>query len=166
MRAAFLTGIRELEVREAPDPVLEGSTDVLLQVDAVGVCGSDVHYYTAGRIGCQVVQHPWVSGHEPAATVLDVGSDVEHLRPGQRVAVEPAISCMACDQCLGGRPHTCRNLRFISCPGEQAGAFAEKIVMPARNCCPIPDGMSSAEGAVMERLGERRGELMSKDNKR
>ena len=152
MRAAFLTGIRELEVREAPDPVVTEGDDVLLQVDAVGVCGSDVHYYTTGRIGCQVVQHPWVCGHEPSATVLEVGADVTGLAPGQRVAVEPAISCMACDQCLAGRPHTCRKLRFISCPGERPGAFSERIVMPARNCYPIPDDLSAAEGAVMEPL--------------
>ena len=87
MHAAFLTGIRQLEIREAPEPDLASPRDVLLRVGAVGVCGSDVHYYTAGRIGSQAVTYPERVGHECAGTVVAVGGAVSGLKPGQRVAV-------------------------------------------------------------------------------
>lgn len=102
MKVAFLTGLREMEVREIPDPRLEGPRSVLLRIDAVGVCGSDVHYYTTGRIGSAVVKFPFIMGHECAGTVREVGAEVRGLRVGQRVAIDPLISCGQCDQCQAG----------------------------------------------------------------
>ena len=77
MNAAYLTGLRQVEVRRAADPKIERPQDVLLRIEAVGVCGSDMHYYRTGRIGSQVVEFPWIIGHECAATVLETGSGVD-----------------------------------------------------------------------------------------
>ena len=82
MKAAFLTGLRDIEIRDAPEPQLAGPRDVLLRIDAVGVCGSDVHYYKTGRIGAAVAKYPIVMGHECAGTVQQVGTEVHVLQPG------------------------------------------------------------------------------------
>ncbi|MFC1766219.1 alcohol dehydrogenase catalytic domain-containing protein, partial [Planctomycetota bacterium] len=81
-------------------------TDVLIQVEQVGVCGSDVHYFETGCIGDQIVEFPWLVGHESAGTVLEVGTAVKGLSAGDRVAVDPAIACGTCDQCRSGRENT------------------------------------------------------------
>jgi len=150
MKAVFLTGIREMEIREAPEPVLAGGNDVLLRVDNIGVCGSDMHYYRTGRIGTQAVEYPWLLGHECAATVVRVGGEVDRVRPGDRVAVDPLIVCHACDQCLAGREHTCRKQRFLGCPGQVAGALAEYLVMPSECCFPVPDSLTMVQATLTE----------------
>lgn len=152
MKAAFLTGLREMEIREAPDPKIKHGKDVLLRVDVVGVCGSDVHYYKTGSIGSQVVEFPWVLGHEAAGTVLEVGPEVSRLKKGDRVAIDPAMPCGECDQCRAGRANTCRNLSFLACPGQAAGALVEYLVMPETSCVPVPDGMTLEEAAFVEPL--------------
>lgn len=150
MKAALLTGIRQLEIRQVPEPQLIRPKDVLLRIHTVGVCGSDIHYYAAGRIGLQVVQYPATVGHECAGIVVAKGRDVTDLQAGQRVAVDPLAPCGECDQCLAGRFHTCRNQSFLGCPGESPGALAEYLVMPSRCCYPIPDSMSWAQAAMVE----------------
>lgn len=152
MKAVVLTGIEQMELVEMPEPVIESADGVLLQVGSVGVCGSDVHYYRTGRIGSQVVEYPYRVGHEFAATVLEVGSGVTRVKPGDRVAIEPAMSCGACDQCLAGRPHTCRTLRFLGCPGQADGCLSERFVMPEACCYPIGPNTSFDEAAVAEPL--------------
>lgn len=152
MHATVLTGLRQLASTELPTPQIARPDDVLLRMQVVGVCGSDVHYYTTGRIGSQVVQYPFTVGHEGAATVAAVGSGVRDLRPGDRVAIDPAVPCHACDQCRRGRPHTCRRLAFLGCPGQIAGCLAECIVMPAECLIRIPDGMTFEEAALCEPL--------------
>jgi L-iditol 2-dehydrogenase len=150
MLAAFLTGIRQLEIREAPEPALASPRDVLLRVGAVGVCGSDVHYYTTGHIGLQAVAYPERVGHECAGTVVAAGGAVGTPEPGQRVAVDPLITCGQCDQCRGGRRHTCRNQSFLGSPGQAPGALAESLAIPAECCYPIPDSMTLAQAAMVE----------------
>ena len=152
MKAAFLTGIREMEIRDVPDPRIAAPDDVLVRIDAVGVCGSDVHYYTTGRIGSQKVEYPWTVGHECAGTVVEVGGGVSDLAAGQRVAIDPLSTCGRCDQCLSGRPHTCRNQAFLACPGQLPGALAEYIVMPAQCCFPVPENMNNDEVTIVEPL--------------
>lgn len=152
MKAMVLTGIRQMEMAEVAEPAIESDTDVLLRVDVVGVCGSDVHYYNTGRIGSQVVQYPYRVGHEFAATVLETGKSVRNLRPGDRVAVEPAMSCGQCDQCRVHRRHTCRRLRFLGCPGQAEGCLSERIVMPAECCFPVPASLTQEEAALVEPL--------------
>lgn len=152
MITAMLTGIRQMELREVPDPRIDDTDNVLLMVSTVGVCGSDVHYYKTGRIGSQVVDYPFPVGHEAAGTVLEVGSDVTRVRPGDRVAIDPAMPCFECDQCLAGRSHTCRKLRFLGCPGQAPGCLAERIVMPETSCFPLPDTLTLTQGALSEPL--------------
>jgi L-iditol 2-dehydrogenase len=152
MKVAYFTAMREVEICESPQPTINQPGDVLLQIDRVGVCGSDVHYYTEGRIGQQVVQYPATLGHECAGTVMEVGTAVKSLAPGTRVAVDPAMSCGRCDQCRAGRVNTCRNMRFMGSPGQAPGAVAEFYVLPAENCFPIPDAMSLDEAALIEPL--------------
>ncbi|NBB94679.1 MAG: alcohol dehydrogenase catalytic domain-containing protein [Planctomycetes bacterium] len=150
MKAALLTGIREVEVRDVPEPTLEKDTDVLLDVLTVGVCGSDMHYYRTGRIGEQVVQFPYRVGHECAGCVLKTGTVVEGLSEGDVVAVDPLISCGECDQCRAGREHTCRNQAFLGCPGQADGCLCERIVMPAASCTPVPGGVTCEQAALIE----------------
>ncbi len=147
-----LTGISKIEMQEFPTPEIREADDVLIQMKVVGVCGSDVHYYTRGKIGSQVVQYPFPVGHEGAGKVVKVGKGVTSVKPGDRVAIEPAMPCGQCDQCLAGRPHTCRKLRFLGCPGQADGCLSEFIVMPEYSCFRIPDSMSYDEAAISEPL--------------
>jgi L-iditol 2-dehydrogenase len=152
MRIMKLTGIREMEMQEADPPKITAATDVLIKVTKVGVCGSDVHYYDTGRIGSQVVEYPFAVGHETAGTVVETGSAVKTLKAGDRVAIDPAMPCHECDQCTAGREHTCRNLRFLGCPGQAEGSLAEYIVMPEGSCFPLRDDTSYEMGVLSEPL--------------
>lgn len=152
MRAMVLTGIRAMEMREVPDPRIEAPNDVLIRIARVGVCGSDVHYYTTGRIGAQVVRYPFAVGHECAGVVEAVGPEVTHVRVGDRVAIEPAMPCFECDQCKAGRAHTCRKLRFLGCPGQAEGSLSEYIVMPEHCCFKLKDETTLEEGVLSEPL--------------
>jgi len=150
MKAYQLTGIKSMEIAEQPDPEISLATEVLLRVESVGVCGSDIHYYKSGRIGNQVVDYPFVVGHEFSATVLETGPDVSRVKPGARVAVDPAVSCGSCDQCRNGRPHTCRKLKFMGCPGQIAGCLCEYVVLPESCCYPVSEQSSFDQAALIE----------------
>ncbi len=152
MQSMMLTGIRQMESRAVPEPEIRNPSEVKIKMKVVGVCGSDIHYYVHGKIGSQVVKYPFPVGHEGAGEVIAVGSEVRRVRPGDRIAVEPAMPCFACDQCQAGRPHTCRRLRFLGCPGQADGCLSEFLVMPESSCFPIPDTMSWDEAALSEPL--------------
>jgi L-iditol 2-dehydrogenase len=152
MKVAHFTGLKKLELVDLPQPKLTQPDAVLLRVDRVGVCGSDIHYYVDGRIGDQVLTYPATVGHECAGTVIEVGAEVEHVRTGNRVAVDPAMVCGTCDQCRVGRTNTCRNLQFMGCPGQALGAVAEYRIVPAVNCLPIPASMTLDDAALTEPL--------------
>jgi len=152
MKAAVLTGIRQMEIIDMPDPVIENNTDVLLKIEMVGVCGSDVHYYEMGNIGTQVVKYPFVVGHECAATVKAVGKNVTRVKQGDRVVVDPAIVCHNCDQCNAGRENTCRNIKFLGCPGQIGGCLCEYMIMPQDCCYPVSNDFSLANCVMCEPL--------------
>jgi L-iditol 2-dehydrogenase len=152
MKAMQLTGIQQIRMVTIPDPVITSDTDVLIKMKTIGVCGSDVHYYKQGKIGSQVVQFPFTLGHEGAGQVVAVGKAVKHIKAGQRIAIEPAMPCGECDQCLAGREHTCRKLRFLGCPGQAEGCMSEIIVMPESSCIPISDKLSYDQAAISEPL--------------
>lgn len=152
MKSIVLTGIRSMEMVEKPIPKISHPGEVLIQMDRVGVCGSDIHYYTDGKIGSQVVQYPFTVGHEGAGTVCEVGSGVLRIKPGDRVAIDPAMPCFGCDQCLSGRFHTCRKLLFLGCPGQAEGCLSDYIVMPEHSCFVLPATMSFDEAVVSEPL--------------
>lgn len=152
MKVALLTGLRKLEIGRSPAPKLQRPDSVLVRIDRVGVCGSDVHYFVHGAIGDQRLCYPATVGHECSGTVMQVGTAVDRLRPGDRVAIDPAIVCRQCDQCLAGRLNTCRRLQFMGCPGEAPGALAEFYVLPAENCLPLPDSVTLDQAVLTEPL--------------
>ena len=152
MRTMRLTGIRQMEMCEVERPGLAGETDVLLKLELVGVCGSDVHYYSSGRIGSQVVEYPFMVGHECSATVAAVGSKVMRIKVGEPVAVDPAMPCYECDQCRIGRENTCRKLKFLGCPGQVEGCLSEFMVMPERSVFPLGGKVSLVQAMLSEPL--------------
>ncbi|SEE27478.1 NAD(P)-dependent alcohol dehydrogenase [Jiangella alba] len=149
-RAAVLTtpGVIELQQRDTPRPA---AGEALVEVLAVGVCGSDLHYFTEGRIGDFVVTAPLVLGHEASGRVIAVGADVRRLRPGDRVAIEPGVSCGGCGPCRTGRYNLCPDVRFLATPPVD-GAFTEVLSVPEPFLHPIPDHVSDNAGALMEPL--------------
>ena len=152
MKAALLTGLRKMVIGDVPEPKIEKDTDVLLKIEMVGVCGSDVHYYETGKIGEQVVKYPFIVGHECAATVKAVGSAVTGVKVGDAVVVEPAVSCHNCAQCEIGRENTCYNLRFLGTPGQGPGCLCEYLVMPEECCFPVNGALSFEQAALCEPL--------------
>ena len=119
-----LTAIRKIEMIDRPQPQIINADDVLIRIKSVGVCGSDVHYFTEGKIGSQVVEFPFALGHECSGEVVETGASVTRVKIGDLVAIDPSIHCGTCDQCRSGRPHTCRNNRFLGCPGQIEGCLS------------------------------------------
>jgi len=152
MKAAFLTGLKQFEIQQVPDPKIIHDTDVLIRIKTVGVCGSDIHYFTSGRIGTQIVQFPFIVGHEAAGVVEKTGKKVNHVKPGQRIAIDPALSCGRCDQCKAGREHTCRKLVFLGNPKQMAGCLSEYIVLHEKCCYPIKNRMTFEQATLSEPL--------------
>ena len=150
MRVAEL--IAPLTFRLADGPIEDpGPGDMQVKVEAVGVCGSDLHAYTEGGVGSTPNVYPMVLGHEPAGTIVKTGPGVTGLSPGDRGALEPALYCYHCEFCLSGHHNVCANIRFLSNPG-LPGFFRERINLPAINFRPIPDRISFAEAALAEPL--------------
>jgi L-iditol 2-dehydrogenase len=152
MKTLVLTGIRKMEMIETPRPSLKSENDVFIRIQMVGVCGSDIHYYTAGKIGTQIVEFPFAVGHECSGIVLETGAAVTRVKPGDLVAIDPSVHCGACDQCLAGRPHTCRKNRFLGCPGQLDGCLCEYIVMPDFCCYPLDKTFNPTQAALVEPL--------------
>jgi L-iditol 2-dehydrogenase len=152
MKSMVLTGLNQLEIIEKPVPVINKSDEVLIKMIAVGICGSDIHYYRDGKIGSQMVQYPFTVGHEGAGVIEKVGESVTRVKPGDRVAIDPAMPCFNCDQCKAGRFHTCRNLKFLGCPGQAAGCLSEYLVMPEASCFPINKILTPDQAALSEPL--------------
>jgi L-iditol 2-dehydrogenase len=152
MKAMQLTGIRQIEMMDIPEPVIAGPKDVKIRLRVLGICGSDIHYYVNGKIGSQVVSYPFTVGHESAGIVTETGKDVKTVRPGDVIAIEPAMPCWECDQCLSGRHHTCRKLKFLGCPGQAEGSLMEYIVMPEESCFPLHHNLTADHGAISEPL--------------
>jgi L-iditol 2-dehydrogenase len=152
MKKVVLTGVQKFGIVDVPKPLIQKDNDVLLKVISVGVCGSDIHYYNEGKIGDQVIKFPFTIGHECSAIVEAAGKNVKKIKEGELVAVEPALSCHQCDQCRNGREHTCLNQKFLGCPGQAEGCLAEYIIMPERNCFPVPGNIDPETAALIEPL--------------
>ena len=131
-RAAVLHGPEDLRIQQLPVPPL-GPGDVLVAVDAVGVCGSDMHYFASGRNGLNVLRQPTVLGHEASGVVAAVGPDVA-LPLGTRVAIEPAVGCGNCATCRSGRYNLCPAGTCFGSPPTH-GAIAEYVVRDCRSRC-------------------------------
>jgi L-iditol 2-dehydrogenase len=152
MKSIKLTGIRRMEIVEVHEPSIENPGDVKIKMLAVGVCGSDIHYFTRGGIGSQTVTYPFTVGHEGAGIVTETGSAVKRVKAGDQVAIEPAMPCWKCDQCLAGRHNTCRSLKFLGCPGQAEGCLSEYIVMPETSCLPLHGTLTPDNGVISEPL--------------
>ncbi|HUX59078.1 MAG TPA: alcohol dehydrogenase catalytic domain-containing protein [Bacteroidales bacterium] len=151
MKAMMLTGIRQMEMKEIPEPSIVSPNDVKIRMSVLGICGSDIHYYTQGQIGSQKVNYPFTVGHEGAGVVVEVGTEVSRVKPGDTIAIDPAMPCWECDQCLAGRHHTCRKLRFLGCPGQAEGCLMEYIIMPEKSCYPLGK-LTPDHGSISEPL--------------
>jgi L-iditol 2-dehydrogenase len=150
MKAAVLYGPRDMRIEERPVPSY-GADEVLLRVLTVTICGSDVHYYTDGGIGTAVLSEPMVMGHEFAAEVVGLGANVRGLALGQRVAVEPGVSCGHCEHCAHGHQNLCPHVRFCSTPPVD-GALQEYMAYAPHALFALPPSFSAADGALLEPL--------------
>jgi L-iditol 2-dehydrogenase len=150
MRAAQLTAPKTFRLAEMP---LEapGPGEVQIRVEAVGVCGSDLHAYSEGAVGSTPNVYPMVLGHEPAGVIVKTGAGVTGLAPGDRGALEPALYCYHCEFCLSGRHNVCANIRFLSSP-RLPGFFRELVNLPVANFRPIPAGMQFEAATLAEPL--------------
>jgi L-iditol 2-dehydrogenase len=150
MRASVLTSVGSLTVEDRPVPSPEPH-EVLVEVAAVGVCGSDVHYYRHGRIGDYVVTEPMILGHELSGRIVAVGGDVDRDRIGQRVAIEPQRPCRRCRQCMSGHYNLCPYMRFFATPPVDGG-LCRFVTIDAEMAHPVPDAMSDEAAALLEPL--------------
>ena len=151
-RAALLYGPLDVRIEDLPDED-PGPGEVLLDVTAVGICGSDLHSYLNGGIGGTIATSPLVLGHEAAGRVVRLGAGLAgKFSVGQPVAIDPAIHCGECEQCIKGRQHLCTRMQFIGL-FPRHGALRTQMVHPAEQCIALPDGMDPVTAALLEPLG-------------
>jgi len=154
MKAYLLHGKKDLRLEEIPDPV-PGPGEVLVKVRSAGICGSDIHYYQHGRVGDYVPLNAFVPGHEFSGDVAQTGVNVSKIKVGIRVAVDPSQPCGLCSYCRTGHYNLCENMKYFGAASvvpHLNGAFAEYVVVPERNCFPLPDSVSFIEAALLEPL--------------
>lgn len=149
-KALYMDGKMNLGFMELPVPKA-GQGEIVVKVEYVGICGSDVHFYETGCIGVTPIIGKHVLGHECAGIVTDVGEGVSHLETGDRVALEPGEGCGECEFCKSGRYNLCPDMKFISSPPYQ-GAMCHYIKYPAHMAFKLPANLSTLEGALMEPL--------------
>ena len=135
--------------RDIPQP---GPGELLIKLEYVGLCGSDLHFYQDGRLGNWVPDGPLVLGHEPGGQVVEIGDGVEGFAVGDKVAIEPGVSCGQCERCKEGLYNLCDHMSFMAVPGERDGVFLEYCVHPANMCYKLPENMDTMEGALIEPL--------------
>lgn len=150
MKVAVMNGIGKMGFveREIPQPA---DNEVLVKLEYVGICGSDMHYYETGRIGDYVVEPPFVLGHEPGGVVVEVGKNVTHLKVGDRVALEPGKTCGHCEYCREGKYNLCPDVVFFATPPVD-GVFQEYVAHEAALCFKLPENVDTLEGALIEPL--------------
>lgn len=149
-RAVYMTGLNKMEIRDIETPKIKES-EVLVKLEYVGICGSDVHYLEHGSIGEFIVEGDFILGHECAGTVVEVGSAVDTLEPGDRVALEPGCTCGHCEFCKSGKYNLCPDVEFLATPPYH-GCLENYISFPANMCFKLPDNITTKEGALVEPL--------------
>jgi L-iditol 2-dehydrogenase len=150
MKVAVMTDIMKMDFfqKDIPQPK---PNEVLVKLEYVGVCGSDLHYFENGRISDFIVKPPFVLGHEAGGVVVEVGSEVKHLKTGDKVALEPGKTCGHCEFCRTGRYNLCPDVIFFATPPVD-GVFQEYVAHEADLCFKIPDKMNTMEAALIEPL--------------
>ena len=151
MKAARIHGIRDVRTEEVPHPTTAPS-EVLLRIRAVGICGSDLHYYLEGGIGPAKIASPMTPGHEFAAEVIGGTGEAHGLPDGTLVAVDPAQNCGACEHCAAGYPNLCPRVRFLGSPGVDGG-MGEYLSAPGHTLHPVPPHFGPTLTALLEPLG-------------
>ncbi|PMD54334.1 GroES-like protein [Hyaloscypha bicolor E] len=141
----------DVTFEERPKPKIESPHDVLIAINYTGICGSDVHYWEAGRIGSFILKDPMVLGHESAGTIVEVGSAVKSVKVGDRIALEPGTPCRRCTPCLAGHYNLCPDMRFAASPPID-GTLAGYYTSAEDFCYKLPDHVSLQEGALIEPL--------------
>ena|SRR5579872_3381231 len=132
-----------------PPPADPAPGEILVKLRSVGICGSDMHWYLDGSIYGMPAAYPQVLGHEPAGEVVAVGSGVTHLKPGDRVSIEPTISCGHCEWCLKGQHNNCMASRFMGSP-QSPGLLREYAAIPAHNATLVPESFSYTKASLIE----------------
>lgn len=150
MKTAVMLGTGKMGFEERNIPQVKDH-EVLVKLEYVGICGSDLHYYETGAIGDYIVKPPFVLGHEPGGTVVEVGKNVTHLKVGDRVALEPGKTCGHCEFCRTGRYNLCPDVVFFATPPVD-GVFQEYVAHDADLCFRLPGNVSTLEGALIEPL--------------
>jgi L-iditol 2-dehydrogenase len=149
-RAVYMTGINKMEIREMEVPVPK-EKEVLVKLEYVGICGSDVHYLEHGKIGNFIVNGDFILGHECAGTIVAIGSSVKNLKVGDKVALEPGLTCGQCEFCKTGRYNLCPDVEFLATPPYH-GCLMNYIAYPENMAFKLPDNVSTKEGALVEPL--------------
>lgn len=152
MKSAQFYGPGDIRIEDIEADLEPKAGEVLVDITAVGVCGSDLHYFTAGSTGDTYNTDPFSLGHEAAGRIVKVGPGVDNFEVGQRVAIDPATPCLKCEFCHRGDIHLCTDLIFIGLFPNN-GAMREKLVHPARSCIALPDEIDDVDGAMLEPLG-------------
>lgn len=150
MKAAVMTDLKKIEFIEKDIPKPKDD-EVLVKLEYVGICGSDLHYYEHGAIGKYIVKPPFVLGHECSGTIVEIGNKVKHLKIGDRVALEPGKTCGECEFCRSGKYNLCPDVVFFATPPVD-GVFQEYVAHPEHLSFKLPDNLSTMEGALIEPL--------------
>ena len=150
MKVAVMEDIGKMNLVERPIPKPQ-KNEVLVKLEYVGICGSDLHYYEHGRIGDYIVKPPFVLGHEASGIIVEIGENVKNLKLGDRVALEPGKTCGNCEFCKKGLYNLCPDVVFFATPPVD-GVFQEYVAHEAALCFKLPDNMTTLEGALIEPL--------------
>lgn len=151
-KGAFMRGTDHMIIKDIPVPKV-GTKEVLVSLEYVGICGSDVHYFHSGNCGAYKVDlsQDFMLGHECAGTIVEAGNEVRNLKVGDRVALEPGITCGECEQCKSGHYNLCPDVVFLATPPVQ-GCNEEYIAFPENMCFKLPDNVNTRAGALVEPL--------------
>lgn len=142
----------EVVFENRPVPKIQDKKDCLIEIKHTGICGSDVHYWQAGRIGDFIVKAPMVLGHESSGIVREIGEGVKTLKVGDRVCLEPGVPCRSCAMCKSGKYNLCSEMAFAATPPFD-GTLAKYYTLPEDFCYKLPENVSLEEGALIEPLG-------------
>jgi L-iditol 2-dehydrogenase len=148
--AVYMTGLNKMETREIEVPVPKAN-EVVVKMEYVGICGSDVHYYEKGKIGSFIVEGDFILGHECAGEVVETGSTVKGLKVGDKVALEPGITCGQCEFCKAGKYNLCPDVVFLATPPYH-GCLMNYMAFPENMAFKLPDNVTTKEGALVEPL--------------